>query len=104
MAFVSVRGWLVIPILILLGFSALSAQPVMMALVQDHFPNHRSVANGIYMSTAFIFQSVAAVLIGYLGDRFGLRTTFFWVAVFSLAAIPLLHFFPEPPGTNKSGS
>jgi MFS transporter, FSR family, fosmidomycin resistance protein len=97
LAFVSVKGWLMIPVLILLGFAALSAQPVMMALVQDHFPNHRSVANGFYLSTAFVFQSFAAIMIGYLGDRFGLRTTFLWIALISLFAVPLLHFFPEAP-------
>lgn len=94
-AFVSVKGWLVFPVLILLGFTALSAQPVLMALVQDYFPNHRSVANGFYLSTAFLFRSLAAILIGYLGDRFGLRSTFLWMALLSLFAIPILHHFPE---------
>jgi len=99
--FVSVKGWLIFPVLILLGFAALSAQPVLMALVHDYFPDHRSVANGFYLSTAFIFRSLAAILIGYLGDRFGLRSTFLWMAIISLFAIPVLYYFPEKEPQEK---
>lgn len=95
--FVNLQGWLSLPVLIMLGFVALSVQPVMMALVQDHFPNHRSVANGFYLSMAFIFRSLTGVLIGILGDRFGLRVSFYWIALLSLTAIPFLYFVPEAP-------
>jgi FSR family fosmidomycin resistance protein-like MFS transporter len=76
-------GWL-IPILITLGFLSLSVQPVLLALVQDYLPNYRSMANGAYMGMAFIMQSASALLIGALGDQLGLRSTFFWMALFSL--------------------
>jgi FSR family fosmidomycin resistance protein-like MFS transporter len=88
--------WL-IPILILLGFLSLSTQPVLLALVQDHLPDHRSVANGIYMAWSFIMQSTSAFLIGALGDQLGLRQTFFWMALFSLTALIGVWLLPRQP-------
>lgn len=79
-------GWL-IPILIILGFLSLSVQPVLLALVQDHLPEYRSLANGVYMAWAFIAQSAAAFIIGVLGDHLGLQTTFFWMAFLSLFSV-----------------
>ncbi len=48
--FLQVEGWLVIPILLVLGFTALSTGPVMLAMVQDQLPNNRAVGNGIYLN------------------------------------------------------
>ena len=89
-------GWL-IPILILLGFLSLSSQPVLLALVQDHLPNHRSVANGIYTGISFIMQSSSALLIGALGDQIGLGPTFFWMSLASLLSIPGILHLPRFP-------
>jgi FSR family fosmidomycin resistance protein-like MFS transporter len=89
-------GWL-LPILVLLGFISLSVQPVLLALVQDHLPNYRSIANGAYMGMAFIVQSLAALLIGILGDRLGLRSTFFWMALLSFVAVLGVFLLPDKP-------
>ncbi|MBN2147815.1 MAG: MFS transporter [Anaerolineales bacterium] len=85
-AFLALPGGWLIPLLIILGFLSLSTQPVLLALVQDHLPEHRSVANGVYMAYSFIMQSTSAFLIGALGDQLGLRSTFFWMALLSLTA------------------
>jgi FSR family fosmidomycin resistance protein-like MFS transporter len=87
-------AWL-IPILILLGFLSLSTQPVLLALVQDHLPNHRSVANGVYMAWTFIMQSTSAFLIGVLGDQLGLHSTFLWMAFFSLFSVVGIFLLPS---------
>jgi FSR family fosmidomycin resistance protein-like MFS transporter len=86
-----------LPILVLLGFISLSVQPVLLALVQDHLPNYRSIANGAYMGMAFIVQSLAALLIGILGDRLGLRSTFFWMALLSFVAVLGVFLLPDKP-------
>jgi FSR family fosmidomycin resistance protein-like MFS transporter len=97
LAFLSLSsGWL-IPILILLGFVSLSTQPVLLALVQDHLPKHRSVANGVYMAWTFIMQSSAAFLIGTLGDQLGLHSTFSWMAVLSIFAALGVLLLPKQP-------
>jgi FSR family fosmidomycin resistance protein-like MFS transporter len=87
-------AWL-IPILILLGFLSLSTQPVLLALVQDHLPNHRSVANGVYTAWTFIMQSTSAFLIGVLGDHLGLHSTFLWMAFFSLFSVVGIFLLPS---------
>ena len=51
--FLNTSGWLVVPILLLLGFTALSGTPVMMAMVQEQLPHHRAMANGLFMSMTF---------------------------------------------------
>jgi FSR family fosmidomycin resistance protein-like MFS transporter len=89
--FLQVDGWLMIPVLLLLGFFSLSPQPVLLALVQDHLPNHRAVANGLYMSISFLLRSLVLVLVGAAGDRWGLRSTFTISAVISvLSVVPIL--------------
>ena len=108
--FLGTQGWMLIPVLILLGFFSLSPQPVLLALVQDHLPDNRAVANGIYMSISFLVRSLVLVLIGVAGDAWGLRTTFTISALISaLSIIPIL-LLPEssdaiktpypPPATN----
>ena len=95
--FLNLQGWTIIPILLLLGFLNLSFQPVMLALTQDHFPQSRSVANGLYMALSFISLSIASIIIGVLGDRFGLHGAFLWSAVISLFALPVLLLIPKTP-------
>jgi FSR family fosmidomycin resistance protein-like MFS transporter len=95
--FLNLQGWMVILILILLGFLNLSFQPVMLALTQDHFPHTRSVANGVYMALSFISLSTASIVIGILGDKFGLHGAFQWSAIISLLALPVLLFVPQKP-------
>ncbi len=93
--FVQAQGWLMFPLLLLLGFSMLSTQPVFLAIVQDHFPEHRSVANGLYMSTAFLLRSAALFLVGFLGDHLGLETVYLLGAGLGLLAVPAVWLLPE---------
>ncbi len=85
------QGWLMIVTLMLMGFFALSAQPVLLALVQDHMAEHRATGNGLYMSITFLVRSLVLVLIGMAGDAWGLRTTFeISAAISALAVVPIL--------------
>jgi len=45
-AFSSLDGWILFPLLLLLGFSLLSITPIIMAVVQESFPDSRALANG----------------------------------------------------------
>lgn len=82
-------------ILLIIGFSNLSIQPVLLALVQDHFPQARSVANGIYQAINFLFLSMTAYLIGVFGDAIGLHQTFILCSLIGLVGIPFLLLLPE---------
>lgn len=91
--FLAVDGWVRFPILLVLGFTTLSITPVMMALVQESFPENRALANGVYMALSFLIRSGAVVVLGVVGDLFGLRLAFTvsaLVALFSLLLIPML--------------
>ena len=93
--FLYTTQWLQLGLLMLTGLLSLSAQPVMLALVQDHLPRHRSVANGFFMAFSFVFQSTASLLIGVMSDRADLRTAFSYVVVISLISVPVIFFLPR---------
>lgn len=92
--FLSAGGWVRFLLLLLLGFSALSIAPVIMALVQESFPDNRAFANGIYMFLSFGIRSITVVGMGALGDIWGLSTAFTISAVVMLAGIPLIFILP----------
>ena len=95
--FLQAEGALIALLLLALGLFALSRTAVMMALVQEYLPEHRATANGIYMVIAFLLRPVAALMIGFLGDRYGLHAVFFWSAFTSLLALPFIYLLPETP-------
>ena len=93
--FLNVEGWVLLPVLLCLGFTALSTAPVFMAMVQDHMPNNRAVGNGLFMFTTFLVRPIAMVAIGMMGDYIGLDKGFFWSAMISLLAIPAILALPS---------
>lgn len=95
--FLRATGWMVIPVLIFAGLFVLSSQPILLALIQDQLPTHRSIWNGIFMTLSFICLSISAIGIGMLGDRVGLRQAFFWIAIFGSLASPLVFLIPRLP-------
>ena len=92
--FLAVSGWAQFPLLLVLGFTALSVTPVIMALVQESFPENRALANGVYMALGFVLRSVVVVVLGALGDLFGLRVAFSASAVIALLGLPLIFVLP----------
>ena len=98
LGFLLTSGWLTIPVLILAGLFGLSSQPIMLAIVQDHLPTHRSIGNGFFMTINFICLSAAAIGIGILGDRLGLRQAFLWSAISGFLVSPLVFLIPRTPG------
>ncbi len=99
--FQAVGGWLQLPLLLVLGFSALSTSPVVMALVQESFPDNRALANGVYMALSFVLRSGVVVAMGAMGDMFGLRHAFTASAVINLLGLPLVFLLPGGRGRNR---
>jgi FSR family fosmidomycin resistance protein-like MFS transporter len=97
-AFLTLDGWLQFPLLLVIGFVALSVTPVIMALVQESFPENRALANGVYMSLSFILGSAVVVVLGAMGDLFGLRLAFTASAVIMLLGLPLILLLPRKRG------
>ena len=93
-AFLLAAGWSRFPLLLLLGFTALAITPVIMALVQESFPDNRALANGIYMSLSFLIRSGAVVVVGAMGDLWGMRLAFGVCAAIPLLGLPFLLLLP----------
>jgi FSR family fosmidomycin resistance protein-like MFS transporter len=84
--------------LLVLGFSALSVTPAIMALVLENVPENRALANGIYMALSFSIQSVAIVVVGAMGDLFGLRLAFTISALIPLVGVPFISMLARRTG------
>jgi len=93
--FLAVSGWLRFPLLLLLGFTALSTTPVIMALVQESVPENRALANGVYMALSFVLRSGVVVVMGAMGDLFGLHLAFAASAAITLLGLPLILLLPR---------
>jgi FSR family fosmidomycin resistance protein-like MFS transporter len=100
--FLTVNSLARFPILLVLGFASLSTIPVIMAMVQESFPENRALANGMYMAMGFVIRSGAVVVIGALGDLFGLRLAFAVSAVIALLGLPLIPLLPEKETTKTN--
>jgi FSR family fosmidomycin resistance protein-like MFS transporter len=92
--FVYYTGWGRLPVLLALGFAGLMATPVIMASVQESFPENRALANGIYMALNFGIRSVVIVLVGGLADWIGMRSAFLVCAVVGLLGTPFVFWLP----------
>lgn len=93
--FLNVEGWVMVPVLLALGFTALSIAPVMMAIVQEQLPNNRAIGNGLFLAMAFLLRPISILAIGYVGDHYSLYTAFYLSAFISLLAIPAILALPS---------
>jgi FSR family fosmidomycin resistance protein-like MFS transporter len=94
LGFIYGPAWLALPLLLALGVAAISPQPVVLALVQDQFPQNRALANGTYLAIAFLLQAAGIWAVGYLADHLGLTTAYTISAFVALAGIPAILFLP----------
>jgi FSR family fosmidomycin resistance protein-like MFS transporter len=62
----------------------------MLAMVQEYSKNGSSAANGVFMMVSFLARSAVVVLVGFVADLLGLKTTFTICGVIGLAGIPLV--------------
>lgn len=97
--FLNVQGWLQAIALLFLGFVNLSAMPVMLAIVQEQAPNNRAVSNGLFMAINFLALLVTTLVVGSIGDTFGLRAAFNFISIFSLLSIPAILMLPTQKHT-----
>ncbi len=93
--FVYTGGWLRFAMLVVTGFTLLSTTPVMLALVQEHAGEHPAAANGLYMMSSFLARSAIVVVVGWIGDMAGLKTTYIVSAALGLIAIPFILKLPR---------
>jgi MFS transporter, FSR family, fosmidomycin resistance protein len=86
---------LAILFLVLIGFFLFSSTPVILAIVQDQATGRPAFFNGIYMTISFAFSSLMVLLVGFLGDKFGLDITMKITCALAFFAVPFVFLFPE---------
>ncbi len=94
-AFLSLAGWTRVPLLLPLGFTSLSVTPVLMAFVQESYPENRALANSLYMGTSFVIRALVVYGVGLLGDGVGIRAAFAVSAGATLLGLPFIYRLPE---------
>jgi len=95
LVFLALHGWAALPLLLALGFTTLSTNPVLMALVQEYSRDHPATANGIFMALSFAGQSLIIFVVGAVADRWGLRATFQACALVGFAGLPFVLLLPK---------
>jgi FSR family fosmidomycin resistance protein-like MFS transporter len=93
--FLAADGWTRFPALLVLGLTALSVTPVLMAVVQESVPDNRALANGMFMALSFSIRAGVVIVVGMLGDLFGLRLAFTVSAFMPLLGVPFVFLLPE---------
>jgi MFS transporter, FSR family, fosmidomycin resistance protein len=93
--FLNVSGGMQYLALMLTGLTLLSTGPVLMALVQERAGESRALANGVFMALNFVITSLAMLVVGILGDRYGLRMALNTAIVVMLAGVPFTFFLPR---------
>lgn len=88
-------GWVRVTALLFTGFLLLSTTPVMLAVVQENARSSPAAANGIFMMMSFMARSAVVVIVGWWGDIFGLRETYFISAAVGLVGIPFVFFLSD---------
>jgi FSR family fosmidomycin resistance protein-like MFS transporter len=88
LAFLLGPEWLAIPLLLALGLTAISPTPVILAVVQDQFPDNRALANGVFLALSFMIRALGTWTVGAAADAFGLADAYLWSAVIGILAVP----------------
>jgi len=86
---------LAIPLLIVLGLTAITPAPVIMAVVQDEFPHNRAFANGIFLALNFVLRGIGIWLVGALADGLGLSSAFLWSGLLAFLSLPAVWLLPK---------
>jgi len=86
--------WLTIAALIGLGLTAISPQPVLLALVQDEFTEHRALANGIFLALSFLIRALGIWLVGLVADQFGLSNAYLFACILAFLSLPAVFSLP----------
>ncbi len=88
LAFLFAPSGLALPLLIVLGLAAVSATPVLLASVQDAFPDNRALANGTFLALNFLLRAAGIYIVGLIADGAGLERAFLVAALVAFLAIP----------------
>ncbi len=84
-----------IPMLIFIGIFLFASGPVLLALIHDTDSEHPAFVNSIYMTINFAMSSIMVLLVGFLGDKIGLTSTYKICAILAFFSIPFVLLLPS---------
>jgi FSR family fosmidomycin resistance protein-like MFS transporter len=90
LAFLSLEGFWIFPLLLPLGFFLFAPTAVMLAIVQELKTDKKAFVNSIYMTLNFFVSVMVYPVVGTLVDHFGFLPTFRVVALLGFCAAPLV--------------
>jgi len=93
--FISSSKIMMIPVLILMGVVLFASGPVLLAIVQETNSKRPAFVNSIFMTISFGISSLMVLVIGILGDNFGLDLTFKICAGLALLSVPFIFMLPK---------
>lgn len=93
--FINSAGWVLYPMLVLLGFLSFTSAPVMMALVLENRTDFPASANSIYMTLNFVIGSLVALIFGILGDIVSLKNVYYISAILTFSGIFFTMMIPK---------
>lgn len=85
----------IIPLLVLLGFTALSVMPILLAIVQEQFSDNRALANGSFLALNFVSSAIGIWLLGKIAELIGLKISFAIAAIAALITLPAVFYLPS---------
>ena len=94
-ALISATDMMKIPILIIMGFFLVASGPVILALVQETNTKRPAFVNSVYMTINFVITSIMVLVVGILGDHFGLELTYKICAALAILAVPFIYILPK---------
>jgi len=99
--FLSSSGFAQVASLAFMGACSMMILPVGMAVVQEHFPQNRSLANGFYLALLFAGSALASVIMGVLIDAMGTQQAFSWGILACFLGIPFVFWLPGKPNEQE---
>ncbi len=89
-AFILYGGVMTVPLLLILGFSLFSYNPVLLAMVQELETDFPAFLNSIYMGMIFLVSSLSVLTVGRLADSIGLDLAYRIAASVGFLTIPFI--------------
>ena len=93
--FIHTSGILMIFSLVLMGMVLLASGPIILAIVQETNTQRPAFTNSIFMTISFGVTSLMVILVGVLGDIYGLEITYKICMALATLAIPFVFFLPK---------
>lgn len=93
--FISLQGILTFPLLIILGFFLFATDPILLAVANEIKSDRPAFINGIYMALNFVMSAFAILVVGIIGDNFGLAVTYNIASFAALLVIPFVFLLPK---------